>query len=87
MTFEEGGIDAPPREIVKGSSRLYQFEQVQPEGGFDDPGCPGTPAETMTCLFPAGTEVNFELGDKNLVSIGRVSDAYRVDFTATVTVL
>jgi hypothetical protein len=86
LTFQDGRIDTA-RELDRGVSRLFRFDLVEPVAGLDDPGCPGTPAESMTCLFPIGTEVNVLVSKDGLVSIGRVSDAYRVDFTATVEIL
>lgn len=86
LTFRDGRVDTA-RELDKGVSRLFRFDRVEPVAGLDDPGCPGTPAESMSCLFPVGTEVNVLVSDDGLVSIGRVSDAYRVDFTATVEIL
>jgi len=86
LAFVEGSIDTS-RKLDKETSRVFRFEQFAPVSGLDDPSCTGEPADAMTCLFPLGTEVRFEYAGDGTVSIGRVVDAYRVDFTATVAIL
>jgi hypothetical protein len=86
LTYLEGPMDTA-RSLEKGSSRLFRFSDVHDPQGLDDPACPGTPAESLTCLFPLGTDISLDVaGDGNVV-ITRSTDQYRVEFAATVEIL
>lgn len=82
LAFVDGSVEG--QELEREISPLFRFDRVDPVAGFDDPACAGTPAEILTCLFPEETEIRLQLLEDGLVSLGRVSDGYRVDFSATV---
>jgi hypothetical protein len=86
LSFIDGSIETS-RQLERETARLFRFDRFDPISSLDDPACPGTPAEIMTCLFPVETEVRLQLPEDQLVSLGRASDGFRVDFSATVEIL